>query len=108
MIGGVIGHIEENNGSKYLVFDSSDKSKEVLKKYKELWDGIKKEIETINGGKTGEYGKYFMKIKFDSDNKLPLNNPLKYLTMTMVVRSVFQDEGKIYPQVYLDECLYEL
>ena len=108
MIDGVIGHIEENNGSKYLVFDSSDKSKEVLKKYKELWDGIKKEFETINGGETGEYGKYFMKIKFDSDDKLPLNKPLKYLTMTIVVRSVFEDEGKFYPQVYLDECLYEL
>ena len=49
-----------------------------------------------------------MKIKFDSDDKLPLNKPLKYLTMTIVARSVFEDEGKFYPQVYLDECLYEL
>ena len=43
--------IEEINGSKYLVFGSTDENKKVLKKYPELWDGIKNEIETINGGK---------------------------------------------------------
>ena len=46
MIGEIIGYIEENHGNKYLVFDSSDKNKEVLKKYKELWDGIKSKIES--------------------------------------------------------------
>ena len=56
MTGKVLGHIEENNGNKYLVFDSTqlhstDGNKEVLKKYTELWDGIKNEIKTINGGK---------------------------------------------------------
>ena len=40
----IIGHIEENNGNKYLVFDSLDENKEVFKKYKELWDGIKNKI----------------------------------------------------------------
>ena len=47
----VNGYTEEKNGSKYLIFDSADKNKEVLKKYNELWDGIKNKIETINGGK---------------------------------------------------------
>ena len=52
IIGKVDGHIEcEKNGSKYLVFDSTDENKEVLKKYTELCDGIKNEIETINDGK---------------------------------------------------------
>ena len=45
-----IGHIEEKNENKYLVFDSTDKNKEVLKKYTELWDENKNEIETISGG----------------------------------------------------------
>ena len=36
-----------------------DENKEVSKKYKEVWDGIKKEIETVNGGKKIEYGKNF-------------------------------------------------
>ena len=45
------GYIEEKNGSKYLVFDSTDENKEVLKRYAELWIGIKNETEIINGGK---------------------------------------------------------
>ena len=57
----VNGHIEESNGKNYLVFDSielhsPDENKEVLKKYTELWDGVKNKIRTINGGKKGEYG----------------------------------------------------
>ena len=50
----------------------------VLKKYTELWDGIKNEIETINGGKKYIYSKDFMKIKFNMDDNLPLNKPLKF------------------------------
>ena len=60
IIGKEDGHIEEKNKSKYLVFDSTDGSKEVLKKYTGLWDGIKNEIKAINGGKEGEYGKDFI------------------------------------------------
>ena len=78
IIGKVDGHIEcEKNGSKYLVFDSTDENKEVLKKYIELSNGIKNDIETKNGGKKGEYGKDFMKIRFDKDDNLPLNKQLK-------------------------------
>ena len=49
-----------------------------------------------------------MKIFHDLDDDLPLNKQLKFPTMAIVVRSVFEDGGKYYPQVYLDECLYEL
>ena len=69
--GKVDGYIEENNGNKYLVFDFTDANKEVLKKYTELWDGNKNEIETINVGKKGEYGKNLMKSKFNTDDNLP-------------------------------------
>ena len=51
IIGKVDGNIEEDNGNKYLVFDSTDENKEVLKKYTELWDEITNKIETVNGGK---------------------------------------------------------
>ena len=113
MIGKANGYIKEKNGSKYLTFDSADKNKQVLKKYNELWDGIKSEIEAINGGETSarssaEYDKDFMKIKFDTDDNLLLNKTLKLHNMTIVIRSVFEEYGKFYPQVYSDECLYEL
>ena len=45
-----------------------------------------------------------MKIKFNSDNNLPLNKILKLHNLTIVVRTVFQEHGKYYPQVFLDEC----
>ena len=109
IIGKVDEHIEENNGNKYLVFDSvelcsTDENKEVLKKYRELWDGIKNEIETINGSKKCEYGKDFMKIKFNTDDNLPLNKPLKLHHLAIIVRCILED-GKFYLQLYLDDCL---
>ena len=99
------GYMEEKNGSKYLVFDSANKNNEVLKKYNELWDGIKNDTETINSDKTSKYDKYFIKIKFNSDRNLSLNNTLKLHNMTIVIKSVFEEHGKFYLQ---DECLYEL
>ena len=104
IIGKVDGHIEENNGNKYLVFGSTDENKEVLKKYTEPWDWIKNEIETINGSKKGEYGKDFMKIKFNTDDNLPL----KLHLLTIIVRCIFEENGQLYLQLYLDDCLYEL
>ena len=105
IIGKVDGHIErssaeENKVNKHLVFDSTDENKEVLKMYRELWDGIKNEMETINGGKKGEFGKGFMKIKLNTDDDLPLNKPLKLHLLTIIVRCIFEEDGKFYPQLY--------
>ena len=57
MINEIIGHFEEKNGNKYLVLDDVDENNEVLKKQEEFWEGIKKEIGTINGGKKKQYFK---------------------------------------------------
>ena len=65
-------------------------------------------IKTINGHKEGEYKKDFMKIKFSSDDNLPLDRILKLRMLTIVVRSVFEEDGKYYPQNFLDKSLYEL
>ena len=59
MINEMIRHFEEKNGNKYLVLDDVDENKEVSKKYEEVWEGVKKDIETINGGEKIEYAKYF-------------------------------------------------
>ena len=98
----------KKNESKYLVFDSTDENIEVFKKYIKLQNGIKNEIETINSGKKGEYGKDFMKIKFDIDDNLPLKKQSKLYMLTIIVRTVFEEDGKFYPQLYLDDRLYEL
>ena len=49
-----------------------------------------------------------MKIKFNSDDELPLNKTIEIPSMIMVVRAIFYEKNKYYPQVYLDECLYKL
>ena len=49
-----------------------------------------------------------MKIKFNSDDNLPLNKTLKFHNMTITIISVFEENGKLYPQVFLDDTLYEL
>ena len=69
-------------------------------------DEIKNKIVTVN--KSLEYCKDFMKIKFDSDDNLPLNKTLKLHDMIIVIRSIFEENGKFYPQIYLYQCLYEL
>ena len=103
----VDGYIEENNRNKYLTFASTDKNKKLLEKYTKLWDEIKYHIQTINASKSGEYEKDYMKIKFNSDDML-LNKILKLHMLTTIVRSVFEEDGKYYPQVFLDEHLYEV
>ena len=60
---------------KYLIFDSTDENKELLKK-----------ILT----------RVIMKVKFNSDDDLLLNKPLKFHMMTIIIRSVFEEDGKLY------------
>ena len=104
IVHGIDSFIEEKGGSKYLNFTLTDSNSKVLKKYAEIWSGIKDKIEQINGNKLGEYGKDYMKIKFNSDDDLPLNKQRKFMSLTIIVRTVFEEDGKYYPQIFLDEC----
>ena len=99
------GYIEEKNGSKYLIFASVGENKEVLKTYADVWDGVKNKIKAINGGQENDSEKDYMKIKINSDDDLPLNKPLKFHVMTIIIRTVFKEDGKLYSQ---DGTLYEL
>ena len=99
------GYIEEKGVNKYLVFDSTDENKELLKKYNDVWNGIKNKIEEVSSGEC-DYEKDYMKIKFNSDDGLPLNKPLKFHNMTIIIISGFEEDSKLYPQVFLDDTLY--
>ena len=55
-----------------------------------------------------DYEKDYMKIKFNSDYNWLLNKPLKFYAMTIIIRSVYEEDGKFYPQVFLDNALYKL
>ena len=81
--------------------------KNYKKKYNDVWSGIKDKIKEVSSDEC-DYEKDYMKIKFNSDDNLPLNKPLKFHNMTITIRSVFEEDGKLYPQIFLDDTLHEL
>ena len=85
IIANTSGYIEEKGVNKYLFFDSTDENKELLKKYSDVWNGIKNKIKEVNDSEY-DYEKDYMKIKFNSDDNLPLNKPLKFHNMTITIR----------------------
>ena len=82
------GYIEEKIVNKYSIFDSTDENKELLKKYNGVFHGIRDKIKEVCSDER-DYEKDYMKIKFNSDDDLPLNKPLKFCLMTITIRSVF-------------------
>ena len=71
-----------------------------------IFSGIKYHIKRIDS--SGVYDKDYMKIKFSSDDDIPLNKILNFWTITVIIRCVFFKNGKYHPECYLDECLYEV
>ena len=86
---------------------STDENKELIKKYNNVFNRIRNKIKKISGYEC-DNEKDYMKIKFNSDDDLPLNKQLKFYNMAITIRSVFKEDGKLYPQVFLDDTLYEL
>ena len=112
LIGELDGFIEEEEeeeeGSKYLNISLTYNNNDVLIKYAEISSGIKDQNKKINNGQIGEYSKDHMKIKFDSDDNLPLDKILKFCVLTIIIRNIFEKDGKYYPHNFLDDCLYEI
>ena len=98
-------YIEETNENKYLIFASTNKNKEVLGNYAELWDEIKDQIEATNDVKPIKYEKNFMKIKFESNDDLLLGKILSIPVCIVTVGSVFQEDNIYYLQVYMNVCM---
>ena len=87
-----------------MVFDSTGESKELLKKYNDVLNGITDKIKEVSSGEF-DYKNDYMKIKLNYDDNLPLN---KFHNTTIIIRSVFEEIGKLYPQIFQDDPLYEL
>ena len=94
------GHLKEKNDEKYLIPDSTDKYQKVL-------SGIRAEIKTLNGGKELFGKKNYAGIGINTDDDLSLNRK-NTKTLTIIIRCVLQESEELYPQIYLDKCLYEL
>ena len=104
MINRVYDYVSEKNGSKFVTIDKGDS---VLKKYDQVFSGTKHHIKKIDDGEVN-YSADYDKIKLLSDDLLPLNKLIYFPTLTVVIRCVFKQNGVFYPQVYLDECLYQI
>ena len=100
-----MGTLKKNNGIKYLVFAPTDENKEAIKKYAKIWEETKRQIEVINDDEPIKYRKDVMKIKFESDDDLPLGKTFNILDMIIMVASVLEKSGKCYPQIFLHECM---
>ena len=105
----VCGYFEENTGSRYLNLVSCSEYEDVTHlKYIELWKEIKNSINEITLNKFNDFNKDYEVIRFDSDDTLPLNETIQIKSLIVIIRSVFESDGGYYPQVFLDDCLYEV
>ena len=95
----VNGYFEETDGNKYLMLVPTNESKEKIKKYEELLIKIRDLIRSVTKN-ADDYDENYMKIKFNSDDKLPLNKMIEIPNMTIVVRAVFHENNKYYPQCF--------
>ena len=82
------GYIEEINEDKYIIFDDTNENKKLLKRYDDVFNGIMDKIKKIDDDWL-EYAKGYMKIRFSSDDNLPLNKPLNIYNMTVTTRCVY-------------------
>ena len=103
----VNGYFQEINGSKYLMLVLTNESKEIIKKYGELWSKIRDWIVTVTNS-LDDYNEKCMKIRFNSDDELPLNKTIDIPIMIILVWTVFDENKKYYPQVFSDECFHKL
>ena len=95
------------NEEKYLIFASTDKNKDILENYKELWDTIKKKINKIDVEIKIFDLKDLVKIKFESDDKAPLGKMINNPMYTIILKSVLKIIGMFYPKIYLHSCYFE-
>ena len=95
------GYFKEKNDEKYLILDST-------KEYERVWSKIRSEIKRINDGKKVFYEKNYFKIDIITEDDLPLKESLKFLALIININLILQADNKLYPQIYLDECFYEL
>ena len=79
----------------------------MLRYFTEIWNEIKEKIELISNNKVNKYLKDFMKIKFESDDDLPLGEVLNIPVCVLIIRGVFKEDSKYYPLILLYEYFYE-
>ena len=86
-----------------IIFGDAD----ILRKFANIWKSVRATIEENTGGIV-QYDKDYMKIKFESNDNLPTDNIVNMHQVTIIIRSVFAQNRKFYPQLFLDDALYNI
>ena len=94
------GYFEENNDNKYLTMSKSQKML-----YTRIWEEIKKVLNEVD--EFSNYDKNYDVISFDNDDILSLNSIINIYSITIIIKSVFKDNNKFYPQIHLTNCMYK-
>ena len=96
------GYLKKNDDNKYLTIIFTSESQKMM--YKTIWEEIKKLINK----EISDDSKDFTVIKFDSNDVLPVDTIINIHSLEIIIRSVFKDDNKHYPQLYIHGCWYEL
>ena len=78
-----------------------------LRNFANIWKSTRAKTEE-NTDDTVQYDKDYIKIKFKSKDDLPIDNIVNMHQVIIIIRSVFAQNGKFYPQLFLGHALYEL
>ena len=101
----ITGQFKKNkDGNAWYLIISDDA--DILRKFANIWKIIRASIEE-NTDDIVQYDKNYMKIKLESNDILPTDNIINMHQVTIIIRLVFQKYKKLYPQIYLDDCLYK-
>ena len=96
----LLGSVEKIDGSndRYLVIDKSNI--EVINVFNTLRKYLEDKVilDKIDG---------FDKIRFSSDIDLPLDTLIRFEILTIIIRCIIKEDDKYYPEIYLDECMYD-
>ena len=102
-IKGQFGKGKGNDVLYLIIFSDAD----LLRKLANIWKSIRAKIEE-NRSDIVQYDKNYMRIKFESNDNLQTDNIVNIHQVTIIIRSVFAQNGKFYPELFLDDALYEL
>ena len=87
-----------------MIFSSEDDKT----RYTKAWEEIKKVINKVVNNKISEFSKDYSVIMFESESSLPLNSTIIIRSLTIIIRSVLVSNNCFYPQIYLNNCRYEV
>ena len=104
VINRLFGHIEKLEGSSDRCLVVNINNEKITNVFDELWKFIENEITSSNSSnKIKEYNK----LRFNSNVDLPLDTLIAFRALIIIINCVIEKDGKYYPEIYLDECLYD-